>query len=138
MGDGNEGMVYGLLTTAGNLGGPFARAVGNQIYGTFQPSLSDDENYIEDTVHFRHVVYSSFLVQYGFSAASLLYLCFLPKQKEDAQEPKRTWTRRTVYGVVIMTLLGLAFCYSLTINLLSIFPSTMCMKIVGGNGCDSS
>ena len=24
---GNEGLVYGLLTTAANLGGPFARAV---------------------------------------------------------------------------------------------------------------
>merc|ERR1740123_605000 len=47
--DGNEGLVYGLLTTAGNLGSPFARAIGNQIYRLFQPSLSDSTNYIEDT-----------------------------------------------------------------------------------------
>ncbi len=30
--DGNEGMVYGLLTTVSNLGSPFSRAVGNGIF----------------------------------------------------------------------------------------------------------
>ena len=30
--NGNEGLVYGLLTTMANLGGPFARAIGNLLY----------------------------------------------------------------------------------------------------------
>ena len=49
----NEGLVYGLLTTTHNLGGPFARAIGNQIFGLFQPSLSDAANYLADTPRFR-------------------------------------------------------------------------------------
>ena len=52
----NEGLVYGLLTTTHNLGGPFARAIGNQIFGLFQPSLSDAANYLADTPRFRDTV----------------------------------------------------------------------------------
>merc|ERR1711959_816214 len=44
--DGNEGLVYGLLTTISNLGSPFARAIGNQIFGLFTPDLSDSANFI--------------------------------------------------------------------------------------------
>ena len=47
--DGLEGLVYGLLTTTHNLGGPVARAIGNQLYGRFNPSISDSSNYIADT-----------------------------------------------------------------------------------------
>ena len=61
--NGNEGLVYGLLTTMANLGGPFARAIGNQLYGLFRPSLSDSDNYIEDSGEFRNVVAFSFVSQ---------------------------------------------------------------------------
>jgi hypothetical protein len=35
----NEGLVYGLLTTTANLGSPLGRAIGNQVYRAFSPSL---------------------------------------------------------------------------------------------------
>jgi hypothetical protein len=50
---GNEGLVYGMLTTAANLGGPLGRAIGNQLFTLFQPSLSDSHNYEKDTPEFR-------------------------------------------------------------------------------------
>ena len=53
---GDEGIVYGLLTTTGNLGSPFAQAISNQLFGMFKPNLSDSENYIEDTPSFRRTV----------------------------------------------------------------------------------
>ena len=53
--EGNEGMVYGLLTTTANLGEPFGNAISNQLFGLFQPALSDSANYIEDTSRFRQV-----------------------------------------------------------------------------------
>ena len=43
---GNEGLVYGLLTTTNNLGGPLGNAIGNYLFGAFTPSLSDSANYI--------------------------------------------------------------------------------------------
>ena len=58
--EGNEGLVYGLLTTTANLGAPAARAIGNQLFGLFRPSLSDSANYIADTPAFRRTVSRAF------------------------------------------------------------------------------
>ena len=72
--EGNEGMVYGLLTTTANLGEPFGNAISNQLFGLFKPSLSEADNYLADTPHFRNVVAFSFLLSYVFAFASLLVL----------------------------------------------------------------
>eukprot|EP00913_Durusdinium_trenchii_P015753 g14804.t1 len=90
---GNEGLTYGLFTTVSNLGSPFSRAIGNQIFGLFQPNLSDSANYKLDTMQFRHTVAASFLLSYAFSFASFLLLVLLPSQKQDAQ-------RRTLWAGV--------------------------------------
>ena len=50
---GNEGLVYGLLTTTTNLGSPLGNAIGNALFGSFSPSLSDSANYIADAPAFR-------------------------------------------------------------------------------------
>ena len=34
-----------------------------------------------------------------------------------------------------MAIVGLALAYSLTINVLSMFEGTMCLRLVGGQGC---
>lgn len=137
--DGNEGMVYGLLTTTGNLGGPVARAIGNQLYTLFQPSLSDSRNYLRDTPEFRRTVFHSFLLSYAFPVFSLFAVCyFLPNQKQETQERKKNWKKRPVYGVITLCLLAVAFTYSLTVNFLAMNPNTMCLKFAGGDGCDDS
>jgi len=134
--NGNEGLVYGLLTTMANLGGPFARAIGNQLYGLFQPSLSDSDNYIEDSDEFRNVVAFSFVLSYGFAFLSLTALLLLPSQKEETQRRKATWPQKTWYAVFTLGLVALALTYSLIVNFLSMFESTMCLKFAGGDGCE--
>ena len=52
---GDEGIVYGLLTTTYNVGGPFASAISNQLFGLFEPKLSDPELW-EDRPTFRNTV----------------------------------------------------------------------------------
>jgi len=137
--DGNEGMVYGLLTTTANLGGPVARAIGNQLYTVFKPSLSDSRNYLQDTPEFRHTVFSSFMLSYAFPIFSLVAVCyFLPDQKQETQDRKKNWKKRPIYGIITLCLLSVAFVYSLTINFLAMFPSTMCLKLAGGDGCDAT
>ena len=71
----NEGLVYGLLTTTHNLGGPFARAIGNQIFGLFQPSLSDAANYLADTPRFRDTVAVSLVLSYGVMKEQITEVC---------------------------------------------------------------
>ena len=87
-----------------NLGGPFARAIGNQLYGLFQPSLSDSDNYIEDSDEFRNVVAFSFVLSYGFAFLSLTALLLLPSQKEETQRRKATWPQKTWYAVFALGL----------------------------------
>ena len=131
----NEGLVYGLLTTTHNLGGPIARAIGNQLFGLFTPSLSEADNYLADTPHFRNVVAFSFLLSYVFAFASLLVLALLPDQKEETQLRKRTWPQRDRYAVFTLVLIGVGLSYALSVNLLSMFESTMCLRFAGGSGC---
>ena len=133
---GNEGLVYGLLTTTYNLGSPFGRALGNQIYAAFEPSLDDAQNYVGDSATFRNTVAASFALSYFFAFAAQLTLLLLPGQKEEAQRRKRMWPRRTRYAVISVVLVAVALAYSLTINFLSVSEATQCLRIVGGHGCE--
>jgi len=89
---GNEGLIYGLLTTTYNLGHPVATAIGNQLFSLFTPALSNSANYVADTPAFRNTVAASFALSYFFSFAALLLLPLLPGQKDEAQRRKRAWS----------------------------------------------
>jgi len=132
---GNEGLTYGLLTTISNLGSPFSRAVGNQIFGLFEPNLSDSTNYEADTQEFRNTVALSFVLSYAFSFVSLIFLLLIPDQKAEAQRRKAQWSRRSAYGYVTIGLVIFALAYSLTINFMTMIPETACSRLVGGSGC---
>mmetsp|Transcript_36815 Transcript_36815/g.68546 ORF Transcript_36815/g.68546 Transcript_36815/m.68546 type:complete len:564 (-) Transcript_36815:228-1919(-) len=132
---GVEGLTYGLLTTVANLGGPFSRAIGNQIFGLFRPNLSESANYRADTPEFRNTVALSFLLSYGFSFASFCLLVLIPDQKQEAQRRKREWGKRACYGYITVALLAMAMSYTLTVNFMTMIPATACLEAVGGSGC---
>ena len=131
----NQGLVYGLLTTVHNLGSPFARAIANQIFRTYTPSLSDPKNYEADTGEFRDTVAHSFHLSYLFAFAATLFVWFLPTQKEEAQQRKREWGSHVGLAWASSIVLSLAFVYSITVSMLTMNESTMCLKIAGGDGC---
>lgn len=133
--DGNEGLVYGLLTTISNLGYPFARGIGNQLFSIFNPNVSDDNNYIQDTAKFRNTVAITFLISYLFSFISLFTLIFIPNQKIEAQIRKETWSKDNLYAYTSVIIFILAFTYAVSINIMTILPETFCLKLVGGEGC---
>lgn len=132
---GNEGLTYGLFTTVSNLGSPFSRAIGNQIFGLFRPNLSDADNYKLDTLEFRHTVARSFLLSYAFSFASFFLLVLLPSQKQEAQRRKREWSRHPAFGYITTGLVLFAFIYAMTVNFMTMVPETACLELVGGSGC---
>lgn len=132
---GDEGIVYGLLTTTANLGSPFAQAISNQLFGLWRPSLSDSSNYIDDTPEFRRMVFYSFLLSYFFAFLSLCTLPLLPSQRAEAQARKKAWDKSDAYAWTSIVLISVGLVYSVTINFLAMFPSTMCLRIAGGNGC---
>ena len=125
-----------MLTTATNLGGPFATAISNGLFGLFKPSLSDGANYVADTPAFRNQVALSCAIGYACTFVSLLLLPLLPSQKEDTQHRKATRPRGDVFAYATVAILTLALAYATTIDMLAIFPETACLKIAGGQGCD--
>lgn len=133
--EGTEGIIYGLLTTAHNLGGPFGRGIGNLVYGEFNPPIDKSENFIKDEPSFRNIVALSFVVSYAFDFLSLLWLYFLPDQKAEAQEWKRTLPSAPKYAWTAISLLTFGFLFSLTANMLNMNESTQCLRIAGGHGC---
>ena len=135
---GDEGVVYGLLTTTYNVGQPFAQALSNQIFGLFSPDLSDSANYVRDSRAFRKTVAWSFALSYGFTFLSCLTLPLLPSQKAEAQARKRTWERRDAYAYASVGLVAVGLLYSTTLNVLAIVPATSCLAIAGGPGCAAS
>ena len=135
--NGNEGLVYGLLTTTYNLGAPLGRAVGNQLYALFSPPLDDAQNYVDDTLAFRNTVAASYALSYGFAFLSLVSLLLLPSQKAEAQRRKKHWPRHPRYAAAIITMVGLALIYALLVNFLSMFEATACLRFAGGQGCES-
>ena len=135
--DDNGGLVYGLLTTAHNIGMSFAPPISNQIFGQWRPSLSDAANFIEDTPAFRSLVMASVAVGYAASFVAFVALPLFPRQKDDAQMRKRSWPSSNALGHFSITLLASTFTYSVTLIVLSMIPSTACLQVVGGEGCGS-
>jgi hypothetical protein len=141
--DGNEGLVYGLLSTVNNCGQSVPSAISNVLFGSsmFTPALSSSANYNPlkggDQPCFRRVVATSLCVGYAFAVASLVTMPLMPSQKADARRRMRTWPRHTAYAVATLVLLALGLGYSLTANLLALTPLG-CLRIVGGHGCDAN
>ena len=57
------------------------------------------------------------------------------RRAEEAQRRKRTWPQRPRYAVLTLVLIGSALAYALSVNLLSMFEGTMCLRFAGGSGC---
>ena len=56
-------------------------------------------------------------------------------QKAEAQARKRHWPRADGYAYASVFIVSLGLFYSVTLNVLAILPGTMCLQVVGGEGC---
>ncbi|KAF0685675.1 hypothetical protein As57867_022390, partial [Aphanomyces stellatus] len=66
--------------------------------------------------------------------SSLAWLWMLPPQKKEIQELKARGGKSKVAGVIFVTLLVLCITFSVSTSIMSIYPSTKCYRIAGGNG----
>jgi hypothetical protein len=131
-GEGNEGAVYGLLTTVSNLSGTFASTITKNVGAAFKVTSVD---IAEDSHDVRwHVTYV-YLLAYGANLCGLLFLPMLPAQKRQTQELKAKGGKSKALGAITVFYLIFALCWSIMVNVMSIYPSTKCLKLVGGKGC---
>lgn len=131
-GEGNEGAVYGLLTTVTNLASTFSSTISKNIDVNFKVS-SDD--IAEDTHEVRKDVTTVYLIAYALQLSGLILLPLLPRQKQETQELKAKGGKSAIIGAITIFYLAFALCWSVMVNIMSIYPSTSCYKWVGGDGC---
>jgi hypothetical protein len=130
---GYEAATYGLLTTVHNVAMPFGALIGNQIGGILKATKADVE---ADTAHARTMISIQYLISYGCIILSLFTLFLLPDGKVATQKLKKDGGVSVKMAVLVFGILAACLLYSTTVNILSMLPSTYCLKFVGGSGCN--
>ena len=69
------------------------------------------------------------------SLPALALLPLLPDQKDDAQHRKLKWGSSPAFAWFSVSLVFVGLSYSVVVNFLAMFPSTMCLRFAGGKGC---
>ena len=114
---------------------PLAVLLSNQIFGSFHPSITERQNYIEDHPSFRLTVAETYLLSYALSLFCLFFLPLLPSQKADAQRRKRDWPYRRHYAIIGCVVLNSAFLYVFVGDVLILDKNLACLRFLGGKGC---
>lgn len=128
-GEGTEAAIYGLMTTVGNLSAPFSATLTKLIDGPFRVSNNDVQN---DSAAARRDVTATVLISYGCKLAALVFLVWLPRQKAETQELKRTGGVSKRLGAITLAYLAFALVWSILVNVLGIFDRTRCLPVTGG------
>ncbi|RMX66874.1 hypothetical protein DD238_001990 [Peronospora effusa] len=130
--EGHEGAMYGLLTTVYNLCTPFSTAITRNVAAQFDLSTERIQN---DSYGVRYDVTITVLIMWAVNLASLSFLVMLPRQKEQTQVMKRLGGSSYFMGIITTIYLVFALFWSVMTNLMSIYESTACLVIAGGDGC---
>ena len=130
---GNEGVLYGLMTTVSNLPASFGPVVANAIFSHFDV---DEAAIIADSDHVRHQVASTYAIYYGTTLLACASVALLPNQKPALH--RLQMLDRAPYPYVgggILLFCAIVLIYSIAASLLSMFDATSCLVIAGGKGC---
>ncbi|KAG2786466.1 hypothetical protein PC129_g15648 [Phytophthora cactorum] len=133
-GDGNEGAVYGLVGSISNIAIPLASTLTKAVNNNFDVT---NEDIVEDSRHVRWEVTYVLIIRYSINLAGLLFLPLLPRQKAETQHLKRFGGSSRFMGLLTVTYFAISLCWTVIINIMSIYPSTSCLRVAGGTGCDS-
>ncbi|KAG7382113.1 hypothetical protein PHYPSEUDO_005189 [Phytophthora pseudosyringae] len=131
--EGSEGAMVGLMLSLYFLVTGFVQ--------TNSVGLFDGTNFYDiaevamDTPDARSDVLKALLFNYGINALSVVGLYFLPRQKLDTQQLRSYGGYTKCASGAVVTFAVALFVYSLVVTVLTLNPSTTCMRIAGGDGC---
>ncbi|RLN88248.1 hypothetical protein BBJ28_00020727 [Nothophytophthora sp. Chile5] len=129
---GNEGAVYGLVTTVTNIASPFATALTLVIDAPF--NITNERVQVDDHSVRSDITYT-IIIMYAMTIFSWVFLFLLPKQKEATQELIRSGNSNRIIGGLTVFYLCFSLIWSVMTNIMAIFDSTSCLVIAGGDGC---
>ncbi|POM78084.1 Transmembrane protein, partial [Phytophthora palmivora] len=129
-GVGNEGAVYGLVTTVGNLATPFATTITLLIDGPFNITnarvQSDDHSVRVDITY-------TIIISYAMTIFSWVFLFLLPRQKEETQELARAGGSNKILGGITIFYLS----FSLRLSVVSITKESITKERITKDGNES-
>ncbi|OQS06558.1 Folate-Biopterin Transporter (FBT) Family [Thraustotheca clavata] len=129
---GNEGIVYGLLTTVANLPAALGPVLSNVIYRNFDV---DEDSIASDTPYVRNQVAGTYLIYYSGFIIATFFTFLLPSQKLQLHQLQLTGGSSAIMGGTVLIFCICVLIYSITVSILSMFTSTSCLIIAGGKGC---
>lgn len=129
---GNEGVVYGLLTTITNMASKFATTITKNVDSNFQVSTAAIK---KDMHEVRMKVKYTLIICFLLNLLGPVCLPQLSRQKAETQALKRHGGLSKLMGGCTVLYLVFANVWTVVISVLSIFPSTKCLKIAGSTGC---
>jgi hypothetical protein len=132
VGEGNEGAMYGLMTTISGIASPFATSLTVIIDNPFDIT---NERVQEDDYSIHRDITYTMIIAYGAMVVSWVFLLLLPKQKRETQELLRTGGSNKLLGGLTILYLSFSLVWSVMVNIMAIFDSTSCLVIAGGDGC---
>ncbi|KAG1701489.1 hypothetical protein DVH05_010790 [Phytophthora capsici] len=132
IGEGNEGAMYGLMTTISGIASPFATSLTVIIDNQF--NITNDRIQ-EDDHSIRMDISYTMIIAYGAMVVSWVFLLLLPKQKKETQELLRTGGTNKLLGGLTIFYLSFSLVWAVMVNIMAIFDSTSCLVIAGGDGC---
>ncbi|KAH9196553.1 hypothetical protein AeNC1_001452, partial [Aphanomyces euteiches] len=129
---GNEGIMYGLLTTCSNMGSVFGAMITNIYCDQFRVT---EDDILTDTDEIRNQVAYTYIVYYATTVFACLWVFLFPTQKKMLQEWKKDGGQYPVIGAIALIGGFAILATSITSNILTMFQSTKCLRFAGGHGC---
>ncbi|EGZ17038.1 hypothetical protein PHYSODRAFT_331067 [Phytophthora sojae] len=129
---GIEATTYGLVITFRNM----AISLGTTVYKAIDSHFSvSDEAVHNDSESTRMQVTYTYLIVWAFQLFSLAFIGLLPRQKLEVQQLRYYGGYSTSGGWFVIIVLFSVLIYISTVNVMSLFKSTSCLRMTGGSGC---
>lgn len=130
---GNDATLFGLAATARRLGTPFGTVMTKTVNGY----LDIERKFIEKDDHYaRSQATIAYVIAYSINLAAVVFVLLIPKQKDHMHKMQREGIRNRAMGTATLVVLSFALAWTLMTNILSLFPTTKCLRIAGGSGCN--
>lgn len=129
---GKEATIMGLMISISATGTPFATVMTKSVSAYFD---IERKYIVKDDTTVRWQVTYAYIIAYTVNLLSVVFVVWLPRQKREAQELKRTGGKSKFMGILTAAYLLFAFAWTVMTNILSLFASTKCLRIAGGSGC---
>ncbi|RHX98312.1 hypothetical protein DYB25_008831, partial [Aphanomyces astaci] len=94
-----------------------------------------NEGLIDDTAEVRNHAAYSYLVVYGTTVLACFWVVILPPQKAAVKEMLQHGANYPIIGALIIVLTFVILSVSVTSIMMTMFESTSCHLLAGGQGC---